>query len=185
VTGVDALPAPRLRHAFEAYFSADLDRGLADVAADLAGRQFDCVLLADVLEHLRDPGRLLDDCRRHLRPEGTLVVSLPNVANLYVRLQLLRGRFDYTPRGILDATHLRFYTRETGRALLERHGFEVVQQHATIVPFELVLGVSGARPALRLLARLAHRLTASRPTLFGYQHLYVARPGASAPRAAR
>ncbi|MEN9935467.1 MAG: hypothetical protein RLZZ387_2046 [Chloroflexota bacterium] len=185
VTGVDALPAPRLRHAFRDYAAADLDRGLADAAEALDGRQFDCVLLADVLEHLKDPGRLLDDCRRHLRPDGALVVSLPNVANLYVRLQLLRGRFDYAPRGILDGTHLRFFTRESGRALLERHGFQVTLQRATIIPLELALGVSGKSPAMRLLARVANRATALRPTLFGYQNIYIARPAGRSPDVGR
>jgi glycosyltransferase involved in cell wall biosynthesis len=176
VTGIDALGAPRLRHVFRDYFVADLTRGLADVAEGLADCRFDDVLLADVLEHLSDPGRLLDDCRPYLRGTGRLIVSLPNVANLYIRLQLLRGRFDYTPRGILDATHLRFFTRETGRALLERHGYRVIQERSTVIPFELALGVSGSGAAMRLVARIAERLTSLRPTLLGYQHIYVAVP---------
>jgi hypothetical protein len=127
-----------------------------------------------VLEHVRDPGRLLEDCRAHLAPGGRLIASLPNVANIHVRLQLLGGRFEYTPRGILDATHLRFYTRDSGRELLERHGYRVTQQRATIIPIDLVLGRSARGPGMRLLARVLNRMTAMFPTLLGYQNVYVA-----------
>jgi SAM-dependent methyltransferase len=130
----------------------------------------------DVLEHLEEPGRALGLLRRFLKPDGVLLVSLPNVANVTVRLSLLLGRFDYAPRGILDATHLRFFTRRTGRALLESHGFRVASVTATAMPAELAvpaLGTPLLAPVVRggvlFLARL-------RPTLFGYQFVYEAAP---------
>jgi 2-polyprenyl-3-methyl-5-hydroxy-6-metoxy-1,4-benzoquinol methylase len=86
---------------------------------------FDVALAADVLEHLRDPDRALQLIRRHLRPEGRLIVSLPNVAHASVRVPLLFGRFRYGRTGILDETHLRLYTFTTAREFVESGGFTV------------------------------------------------------------
>jgi 2-polyprenyl-3-methyl-5-hydroxy-6-metoxy-1,4-benzoquinol methylase len=86
---------------------------------------FDVVLCADVVEHLRDPGRALRLVRRYLALEGLLLLSVPNVAHVSVRLPLLVGRFDYRPSGILDETHLRLFTFKTARALVESSGFAV------------------------------------------------------------
>ena len=73
-------------------------------------------------------------------------MSLPNVANISVRLALLFGRFNYTERGILDRTHLHFYTRKTARALLEENGWEIVEAKTTVMPLELVLGLAPENP---------------------------------------
>ena len=86
---------------------------------------FDVALAADVLEHLRDPDRALQLIRSLVRPEGRLIVSLPNVAHASVRLPLLFGRFRYGRTGILDETHLRLYTYTTARELVESGGFTV------------------------------------------------------------
>ena len=86
---------------------------------------FDAVVCADVLEHLARPEDLLARIHGWLRPGGTLLVSLPNVANVTVRAGLLLGRFPYAERGILDRTHLRFYTRRSARDLLTGAGFRV------------------------------------------------------------
>jgi len=141
----------------------------------LAGDPFDIIVAGDVLEHLPDPGAVLDLLRPLLKPDGRLLVSLPNVANVTVRLSLLFGRFDYTPRGILDDTHVRFFTRRTGRRLLEEHGFAVLDECATAMPVELAWGWAGRppfRPAIRRAATAAARLL---PGLFGYQFVYEAR----------
>lgn len=74
---------------------------------------FDVIICADVLEHLSDPARVLASLLRYLGRDGLVIVSVPNIAHLWVRLQLLIGRFDYTDRGILDRTHLRFFTRKS------------------------------------------------------------------------
>ena len=86
---------------------------------------FDVVVCGDVLEHLPRPEALLGRIREWLAPGGTLLVSLPNVANVTVRAALLLGQFPYADRGILDRTHLRFYTRRSARRLLEDAGFRV------------------------------------------------------------
>jgi 2-polyprenyl-3-methyl-5-hydroxy-6-metoxy-1,4-benzoquinol methylase len=84
---------------------------------------FDVVLCADVIEHLRDPAQALRLVRHHLTHEGRLVLSVPNVAHFSIRVPLLFGRFDYTPTGILDETHLRLFTFRSARALVESSGF--------------------------------------------------------------
>jgi len=99
---------------------------------------FDLALLLDVLEHVPDSAALLREVAARVRPGGALLVSVPNVAHWSVRASLLAGRFDYAPRGIMDRTHLRFFTRRTFRALLEDAGLEVVAEDAAIAPVEQV-----------------------------------------------
>jgi 2-polyprenyl-3-methyl-5-hydroxy-6-metoxy-1,4-benzoquinol methylase len=149
--------------------------GTADPAA-VWERPFDVIVFADVLEHLEDPESMLLAARRWLAPGGLLLVSLPNVANIAVRLSLLAGRFEYADRGILDRTHLRFFTRRSARRAVEAAGFRIARVRATPVPAELALPAFGRRPwngAVRALAAGAARL---RPTLFGYQFVFFAHP---------
>ncbi len=92
---------------------------------DSIGSPFDCAIFADVLEHLIHPGDALRRCRAVLSDEGCILASIPNVAYYRVRLDLLRGRFDYTDYGILDDAHLRFFTARTARALFTDSGYRV------------------------------------------------------------
>jgi hypothetical protein len=97
------------------------------------------------------------------------------VANVTVRLALLGGGFPYSDRGLLDRTHLRFYTRRSARDLLHQGGYEIERVIATAMPFELKwswLTAWPLRPAVRLVALTAARLW---PTLFGYQFVFEAR----------
>jgi SAM-dependent methyltransferase len=85
----------------------------------------DVVLFSHVLEHLVDPAATLLRAHSWLRQDGRVIAAIPNVAFWKVRFDLLRGRFNYTPTGILDETHLRFFTRRTAHDLFERAGYEV------------------------------------------------------------
>ncbi len=98
--------------------------------------RFDVVVLADVLEHLRLPERTLLRMRDFLNPGGYAVVSLPNIANWTMRIGLLLGRFDYRDEGILDRTHLRFFTKRSAEAMIRQAGYEVLEFHpgATRMP---------------------------------------------------
>ena len=133
---------------------------------------FNVVLFADVLEHVADPGSFLQFARRGLLPGGRVVASVPNVAHWSVRLDLLRGRFDYQPLGIRDATHLRWFTADTVRSLFETNGLRVISlQHTAGV----MLAEYYRRPwrwispdrRYTIVRALARRL----PLLFGCQHI--------------
>lgn len=100
---------------------------------------FDAIVYGDVLEHLSDPRGALLALDRTLAPGGTVIVSVPNVAHLWVRLSLLLGRFDYADRGILDRSHLRFFTRRTLLAFLQGAGLTVTELAVTPVPLPLVV----------------------------------------------
>jgi len=85
----------------------------------------DCLLCLDVLEHLVDPWRALARLRGYVAANGVLVTSVPNVQHLNVVSSLLRGRWDYADFGLLDRTHLRFFTRATTLELIRGAGFTV------------------------------------------------------------
>ena len=108
VDGVDILAQPKQAQLFGKYVQADLDQGLDQALPALEDNIYDRVLLQDILEHVRNPHKVLTDCHQLLKPQGLLLVSVPNVANITVRLSLLFGRFEYADRGILDNTHLKF-----------------------------------------------------------------------------
>lgn len=85
----------------------------------------DAILCLDVLEHLLDPWAVLARLKTLLAPGGVLIASIPNVQNFRVVLPLLRGRWEYTAEGLLDRTHLRFFTRASAIALMESSGMKV------------------------------------------------------------
>ena len=143
----------------------------------LDGQRFDRVLLLDVLEHLQNPERLLEQCKDMLAPHGQLIVSVPNVANLNVRWHLLFGSFEYKSRGILDRTHLRFFTRKTARKLLEENGYQVHEQKMTVIPVELVPVVSSSNLLVKVMNGLLRMFTPLFPGLLGYQVVLVAKKG--------
>jgi len=127
VTGIerhgDALQMARQR--LDEVLAADLADEEA-VAAALGGRRFDVMLFADVLEHVADPLRVLRRYRRFLAPGGRVVISLPNIASWDRRLALLVGRFDYADSGVMDRTHLRFFTFRTAQILVREAGLAVL-----------------------------------------------------------
>ncbi len=100
--------------------SADIDNLLTDRAP------FDIILVMDVLEHLSNPENLLVKLHKYMRPSGRLIVTGPNVAYWHIRWELLRGRWNYTEAGMMDETHLRWFTRATWRKLLEESGFVII-----------------------------------------------------------
>ncbi len=174
ITGIDDRVTPA-NDVFERYFTADLDSGIAPMVEQLQGKRFDRVLLLDVLEHLKTPETILEQVHGVLKREGSVIVSLPNIANIVVRIMLLFGQFNYRQRGLLDRTHLRFFTRKSARRLLEENGYKIEQERETVIPMELVLGWSENNIFLRLINRLLAAATWLMPGLFGYQIMFVAR----------
>jgi len=138
---------------------------------------FDAIIFGDVLEHLKDPRAVLTRFAKLLRPDGKILISLPNVANLWVRLNLLFGRFEYSRVGILDQTHLRFFTLKTAKELVRSCGLDVINTSATPIPVRSIMP-EGRGKTLGLLHLLAWTLTRFRKTLFGYQFVFICRPKA-------
>lgn len=109
---------------------------------------FDAILFADVLEHLREPVHVLKKLRPYLKENGRMIVSLPNVANWKVRLGLLIGRFDYASSGLLDRTHVRFYTLKSAKALIQDAGLEILGiDYSTNMLNEIYGALRGKRSA--------------------------------------
>lgn len=96
-----------------------------DPARDMPDERISTVLLLDVLEHLYDPWRALQRIRGWLAPQTRVIASLPNVRNLATLSELAGGHFEYAENGVLDVTHVRFFTRASLRDLFEQTGFEV------------------------------------------------------------
>jgi hypothetical protein len=109
-----------------------------------------------------------------LHPEGILLVSLPNVANVSIRVDLLFGRFRYTERGILDQSHLSFYTRSSARRLLEEGDFRVTAVEPTAMPYELAMPLLRRAPLSDVTRVFAQGTARAWPTLFGYQFVFEA-----------
>ena len=178
VDGVDCLAETPQPVSIRRYFRADLDGGLEPVLERLGGKRYDRILLLDILEHLKNPAQILQQASAALRDGGVVIVSLPNVANITVRAALLFGRFEYQERGILDRTHLRFYTRKTARRMLTGLGYTVLEERHSVMPFELVLGLRPGNPLMRAVNLLLRAATRMFPGLLGYQIILVARPAA-------
>jgi len=95
-----------------------------------ATERYDLIILGDLLEHLKRPDLLLINLHERLASEGKIILSVPNIANYSIRLRLLRGEFRYTETGILDRTHLRFFTLQTITDLIRTCGFRIDAQRA-------------------------------------------------------
>ena len=150
---------------------APVERALSE----LPGGHFDSIILADVLEHLVDPAAVLAGVAEKLTPAGELIVSLPNVGHWSVLQGLLEGSWEYGDAGILDRTHLKFFTRKSALALFAAAGFT-----ATSVTPVALAGDAGMPE--RLLQALQHGGAAG-PELSresaAYQYLFrLVRPDA-------
>jgi 2-polyprenyl-3-methyl-5-hydroxy-6-metoxy-1,4-benzoquinol methylase len=147
----------------EEVVESDLDGFVPDPS-----RPYDFVLAADVLEHVSDPLAAARRLASALTDDGAILVSVPNVAHLSVRLSLLTGRWEATDRGILDRTHLRFFTRRTFLRLLDEAGIEVRSMRPTGLPWSIILS-SAPRPLMGAAAMLDHLLGLAWPNAFAYQ----------------
>ncbi len=131
-TGVDvneqalAVAASHLKRSI----AGDLERD--ETWRALHGERFDAVTLLHVLEHVCAPDEVLRRAGDHVTENGMIVIALPNLCNARDRLAILRGRFDYTDHGVMDRTHLRFFTQRTARALIAEAGLEITDYAAPL-----------------------------------------------------
>jgi 2-polyprenyl-3-methyl-5-hydroxy-6-metoxy-1,4-benzoquinol methylase len=172
VVGVEADPtaAAIAKPHYAAFHECDFEamEGLSEAG-------FDVVIAGDVLEHLRDPAGGLRKMAELLGSGGRILVSVPNVAFIQVRLGLLCGRFEPAVRGILDATHLHFYTLRSFRRLIAEAGLRVTRFRGVPPPLPFLAGGFAQWPGRVFLegANLAARVW---PRLFAYQFIMEVRP---------
>ena len=102
---------------------------------NVADDRFDVIVFGDVLEHLRDPLVVLRKAKALLADRGSVVASIPNIAHGSVRLALLAGRFDYQELGLLDSTHVRFFTRSSVEDLFREAGLVPIDVRRTTAGF--------------------------------------------------
>ena len=132
------------------------------------------VICADVLEHMADSEIQLTRLVRLQFPGTLFILSLPNIANIWVRINLLLGKFDYSDRGILDRTHLRFFTRLTAIKMVNSSGLQIERVIPTPIPLNLISPFFSTTIGKLLHSALA-RLTRAFPTLLGYQFIMTAK----------
>jgi SAM-dependent methyltransferase len=152
-------------------YAHDLETGLPPLPAH---QLYDAVICSHVLEHIVEPEALLTAIRAHLVPSGVLIVALPNLMFWKSRIRLMFGDFDYTESGLMDRTHVRWYSFASARRLLERHGFSVIE---AVAEGGLPLGPLRRIVPKWLLARADRVACKLAPGFLGYEMLYVARPG--------
>lgn len=145
----------------------------------IISKKYDVILLADVIEHLHNPSKEIALLKNFLKTDGYFLLSVPNVAHLYVRLCLLFGVFKYTDRGILDKTHVTFYTKKSLLNFLIKSDLSPKIIGVTPVPFELFFKNKTILKFIKFFLYVIYLITLIRPSLFGYQFIVKAKNNAS------
>lgn len=149
VMGVEYEPeiANEAKYLLDDVIVGDIEEKIDTLPSDY----FDCIILADVLEHLRSPEEVLEKLGRKLKETGTVVASIPNVRHWSVIRPLLEGEWKYEDAGILDRTHLRFFTKKSALNIFTRSGYTVTgltyttvgDNSALLQPISKVLSIAG------------------------------------------
>lgn len=176
VTAVDIETGPKSSTQVK-FFQHDLENDLPISLTE----KFDVVLCADILEHLRKPDVMLFKLLPRLSSRGIILVSIPNFGHWYPRIRTLLGRFDYDARGILDQTHLRFFTRRSFSKMATKAGYKVKRLSVTGTPFEVMLREAPKRNfswsfLISTLSNIDRIFCKVRPTLFAYQFIFELTP---------
>ncbi len=146
----------------------------ADLGAQFQTATYDAIICADVLEHLRDPGLVLRQLAPLLRAEGKLIISVPNIGYAGLVATLIAGEFEYRRTGILDSTHLRFFTRKSLLELLAKSGFGAQRIQSVLVD------PTDSEFAEQLRSRVANNVVGTvlqSPDALAYQFIIEAQPG--------
>jgi methionine biosynthesis protein MetW len=146
---------------------------------------FETIFMSQVIEHIADPAATLHALKRLLAPDGYLIISTCSIVHWKSRLQILLGRWEYEDYGIYDRTHLRFFTINSFRQLLEESGYTVVDFGYTfedICPFKILFDTRILAPSdlLRLIPFIGMRLRRAYTDLcknfLATQFVYKAQP---------
>ncbi len=135
--------------------------------------RFDYITFADVLEHLHDPEQLLKKAKNLLKQDGSILLSVPNLAHNSVAISLLNNEFEYTSTGLLDNTHIHFFTKNSLDHTMERCGLIVAKRFATYAP----AGTTEIPVTNASVAGIDESYWKSRPLGEVYQYVYEAKKG--------
>lgn len=119
--------AKKAKRFLDRVFCIDIEKTKPKIMA----ASIDVIVFADVLEHLKEPEKIIKKYSHFLKPNGKIIVSVPNVANFFIRKDILFGKFEYARQGILDENHLRFFTLKTIKKTIQDLGFRVIKIKAT------------------------------------------------------
>jgi len=172
VVGVDFVEENDLiRKSIKKYYRTDLNNGLPQEI--FSEDKFDYILLLDIIEHLVNYNKIIKDAIKLLKDDGKIIISVPNIANIYVRLNLLIGRFPYADKGILDRTHLHFFTLKHLKQLIKKHKLELLKLKVTPIPIIEVLPEFLKRNVGRVLNFLLYYKTLIFKRLLAYQFVVI------------
>ena len=145
---------------------------------DIDFNEFDYVLLLDVIEHLSSPEEFLKKLysKMSLNPDCKLIISTPNVANIFIRLMLLFGNFNYGSRGILDRTHTRLFTKSTFVKIMEENNFKNITFRFIPIPIPLV---THNKVIAKIGMKVQKILNIFFGKIFSFQFLIVSKPNPS------
>ena len=172
VTGVE--PDPAAAEAARMVLQEVHCQGIADFLRTAPARQYDAILFGDVLEHLPDPSETLRQCTPLLAPGGLIAISLPCATHGSIRAMLLEGRWDYADYGLLDRTHLRFFSRAGVHELFAAASMQITRMVSLVQPIDTVAREYGM--ALRPQSIAAVEALANDADVMTFQFVTVARP---------
>lgn len=155
-----------VKYGYERIFNKTIEESLLE--PEVKNQKFDVLFMGDVLEHMMHPDEVLRALKQTLKPGGVAVISLPNIAHYTTRYKLLTGHWDMQDGGILDRTHLRFFTLKTMKELIEQSGFEIKKIRPSSGYIE--------RFGLNKLFGVGKKLLFAWPELFAVQFIFVATP---------
>ena len=136
---------------------------------------FDILIFGDIIEHLKAPEQVLHHLLKSLKPKGLVIISVPNIANIYIRLNLLLGRFNYTKKGILDRTHLHFYTLKTIKKFIRKLDLRIIKTDKTPIPLPLVFPSTAKGKLFNFIHQINYLFTKIWKKLFAFQFIILAK----------
>ena len=153
---------------YNQFLNLDIEKDFGQIR-----QKFDAVVFADVLEHLNNPTQTLEKTKQILKRGGTIYISLPNIANIYMRLHLLLGNFTYQDYGILDRDHRYFFTYASAKELIHQAHLKIIKNSSTPIPLPFLSKKKVWQKPLMLLYHLSRLLLLIKKELFAYQFIFV------------
>jgi len=172
----DKEPSSEAEKVLDRVFQGDL----SEFFSKHPDERFDVIVFGDVLEHLISPDKFLSQSHKHLSKDGHVIASIPNVAHISVRAMLFEGRWDYNELGIMDETHLRFYTKNTITDLFSNANFfidEIQYTRLSVTDIEIATGSYCNKEVVELIESVMH----GDPSLDIFQYVVLASSDSSLP----